>query len=207
MKIKVCGMRDWGNIQLISELAPEFMGFIHHKDSPRDVTNLKMRFIIQGLPDHIEPTAVFVDPELEMVKTKIEDCGYTHVQLHGAESPEFCRNIMSDVKIIKTFHIDAEFDFAILQDYEQVCDYYLFDTNSSKPGGSGKKFDWDLLKKYYGDKPFFLSGGIGENDVAKIKALVIPTLFAIDVNSKFESEPAIKEMGKLDGFIKAFRDE
>lgn len=207
MKIKVCGMRDWGNIQLITELSPDYMGFIHHKDSPRDVTNLKMRFIVQGLPDHIEPVAVFVDTDLDLIKSKIEDCGYTHVQLHGSESPEFCRNIMSDVKIIKTFHIDEAFDFSTLNDYDQVCDYYLFDTSSNKPGGSGKKFNWDLLKNYYGEKPFFLSGGIGEKDVEKIKGLVIPTLYAVDVNSKFESEPAMKEMGMLDGFIKAMRNE
>lgn len=207
MKVKVCGMRDWGNIQLIADLSPDFMGFIHHKESPRDVTNLKMRFIVQGLPDHIDPVAVFVNADINLVKSKIEDCGYTYVQLHGDESPEYCRNIMSDAKIIKTFHIDGNFDFAVLEDYDQVCDYYLFDTSSEKPGGSGKKFDWELLKKYYGEKKFFLSGGIGPDDVAKIKALVIPTLYAIDVNSKFEMEPAIKEMGKLDGFIKAIRDE
>lgn len=207
MQIKVCGMREWGNIQLIAGLSPNYMGFIHHADSPRDVTNLKMRFIVQGLPEDIKSVAVFVDADLNLVRSKIDDCGYTHVQLHGSESPEFCRNFMNDVKIIKTFHVNAEFDFTTLQDYEQVCDYYLFDTSSSKPGGSGKKFDWDLLKNYFGDKPFFLSGGIGEGDVSKIKALVLPALHAIDVNSKFESEPAIKEMGMLDGFIKAIRNE
>jgi len=198
-------MRTWENIQQIIELSPEYVGFIHYADSPRDVTKLKMRFIIQSLPEHIAPVAVFVDADLNLVKTKIEDNCYTHVQLHGNESPEFCRNIMSDVKIIKTFHINGEFDFASLEDYQQVCDYYLFDTKTGEPGGSGKKFDWDMLKKYHGDKPFFLSGGIGEDDAAKIKSLVIPSLYGIDVNSKFETEPAVKDVGKLDGFFKAIR--
>jgi len=207
MKVKVCGMKTWENIQQIAELKPDFMGFIHHKDSPRDVTNLKMRFIIQGLPEEVASVAVFVDADLNLVKSKIEDVGFTHVQLHGDESPEFCRNIMSEVKIIKAFSIDGEFDFSILSDYEQVCDYYLFDTKSNKSGGSGKKFDWEILKKYDGGKPFFLSGGIGEDDVSKIRALVIPSLYAIDVNSKFEIEPAIKDSSKLEGFLKGIRNE
>jgi len=207
MKVKVCGMREWENIQQIVELSPDYLGFIHYKESPRDVTNLKMRFVVQSLPDEVAPVAVFVDADINLVKEKIKENGYTHVQFHGNESPEHCRNIMSNVKIIKTFNIDEEFDFSELDDYEQVCDYYLFDTKSGGPGGSGKQFDWNLLTKYEGNKPFFLSGGIGEKDVEKIKSLVMPGLFAIDVNSKFEIEPAVKDSGKLDPFIKAIRNE
>ncbi|HIO67686.1 MAG TPA: phosphoribosylanthranilate isomerase [Flavobacteriales bacterium] len=159
------------------------------------------------MPENIEPVAVFVNADVDFAQGKIEENGYTHVQLHGNESPEYCRNLMSGVKIIKAFQINKEFDFASLQDYEQVCDYYLFDTSGAEPGGTGKKFDWDLLQKYEGKKPFFLSGGIGEDDVPKIKSLVMPALFAIDVNSKFEIEPAVKDSGMLGVFIKAIRNE
>ena len=191
---------------MVAITSPDFVGFIHYADSPRDVSNLKMKFVIQSLPEHIEPVAVFVNADVDFVKSKVEENGYTHVQLHGSESPEYCRNIMSDVKIIKTFSIDKEFDFEVLQEYEQVCDYYLFDTSGDEPGGTGKKFNWDLLQKYEGEKPFFLSGGIGEGDVAKIKSLVMPTLFAIDVNSKFEIEPAVKDSGLLGLFIDEIRN-
>ena len=102
---------------------------------------------------------------------------------------------------------EKEFDFSSLQDYEQVCDYYLFDTSGAQRGGTGKKFDWELLKKYEGDKPFFLSGGIGPDDVPKIQSLVMQSLFAIDVNSKFEIEPAVKDSGMLGVFINALRNE
>jgi len=207
MKVKVCGMRTWENIQMVAGASPDYIGFIHYEDSPRDVSKLKMKFVVQSLPEYIEPVAVFVNADVDFAKGKIEENGYTHVQLHGNESPEYCRNLMSEVKIIKAFQINKEFDFASLQDYEQVCDYYLFDTSGAEPGGTGKKFDWDLLQKYEGKKPFFLSGGIGEDDVPKIKSLVMPALFAIDVNSKFEIEPAVKDSGMLGVFIKAIRNE
>ena len=206
MKVKVCGMRTWENIQMVAITSPDFMGFIHYADSPRDVSKLKMKFVIQSLPEHIEPVAVFVDADVDFVRSKVEENGYTHVQLHGSESPEYCRNIMSDVKIIKAFNITKDFDFAVLEEYEQVCDYYLFDTAGREPGGTGKKFNWDVLQDYVGEKPFFLSGGIGEADVAKIKSLVMPALFAIDVNSKFEIEPAVKDSGMLGLFINEIRN-
>jgi len=192
---------------MVAGAAPDYVGFIHHEDSPRDVSNLKMKFVVQSLPEHIEPVAVFVNADVDFAKGKIAENGYTHVQLHGNEGPEYCRNLMSEVKIIKTFHIEKEFDFSSLQDYEQVCDYYLFDTSGAQRGGTGKKFDWELLKKYEGDKPFFLSGGIGPDDVPKIQSLVMQSLFAIDVNSKFEIEPAVKDSGMLGVFIKALRNE
>jgi phosphoribosylanthranilate isomerase len=120
--------------------------------------------------------------------------------LHGNESPEFCNQLKAvPVKIIKVFSIDATFNFDSLKPYESVCDYYLFDTKGKLPGGNGVAFNWEILKKYPSEKPFFLSGGIGIESLENLKKLKLP-IHAIDVNSKFENQPGYKNIQNLKAF-------
>jgi len=130
------------------------------------------------------------------------------VQLHGNESPEMCEDLSSEVEVIKVFHIkDNKEDIdALVKDYDAVCDYYLFDKATDYSiGGTGQQFDWDILTRAKIEKPFFLSGGIGPDDAAKIKAFKHPDFFGVDINSQFEKSPGIKDMGKLLHFKQALK--
>lgn len=187
--IKICGMKYVENITAIAHLQPDYMGFIFYKNSARYFDGL-----IPEIPKSIKKTGVFVDADLKTVLETVKQYDLQAVQLHGTETPELCLEIRrnANVEIIKTFSIDAAFDFTLLQDYETVCDYYLFDTKGKLPGGNGFAFDWKILERYPSDKPYFLSGGIGPEDSTSIlKSGLSP--YAIDINSKFETAPGLKD--------------
>ena len=197
MKLKVCGMKYQDNIQAVANLQPDYLGFIFHEPSPRNFQNS-----IPEFSDSIKKVGVFVDKVVAFIKYKIEEHNLDYVQLHGHESPEMCRLLKSaDVKIIKVFSIKDVFDFSVLDPYEEVCDYFLFDTKGKLPGGNGYGFNWDVLKDYPSTKPFFLSGGIGLDETEKIKEFkksdVSKYCYALDVNSKFEIEPGLKDIEKV----------
>ncbi|MBU2526775.1 MAG: phosphoribosylanthranilate isomerase [Bacteroidetes bacterium] len=200
MKLKICGLKFSENIQAVAGLAPDYMGFIFWEQSPRFFTGN-----IPELPKNIRKTGVFVDAPIDDVREKIEKHQLQAVQLHGKETPEYCRQLATlKVEIIKVFSIGATFDFYQLEAYEEVCDFYLFDTKGKLPGGNGYVFDWEVLKKYNSPKPFFLSGGIGLDEVEQVKKIREADLpvYAIDVNSKFETEPGLKSIEKLHIFKK-----
>lgn len=187
MKIKVCGMKFPENILDVSELLPDYMGFIFWKKSTRFFDG-----ILPDLPKSITKTGVFVDAPFEETQGKIQKYGLKAVQLHGKETPEFCLKLKQEnVEIIKAFAIDSDFDFDQIHAFETVCDSFLFDTKGKFPGGNGSTFDWNILEKYPSKKPFFLSGGLGIAEINKLKLLDIP-LYAIDLNSRFESHPGLK---------------
>ena len=191
-KIKICGMKHPANIVEVASLLPDFLGFIFYKKSQRYFDG-----IIPELPKSIQKVGVFVDEDINIIVEKISKHQLDFVQLHGSESPEFCAALIEkNIKIIKTFAIDDDFDFAQLHDYEASCSYFLFDTKGKHPGGNGIVFNWDILKKYKSTKPLFLSGGIGENEIKEINKTNLP-IFAIDINSKFENEPGLKNIEKL----------
>ena len=148
----------------------------------------------------LRKVGVFVNPELIDVLDAIDEYGLDVVQLHGDESAEMCDDLSSEVEVIKAFRItgDEEID-ELVAPYDAVCDYYLFDTGGLKEsfGGTGQQFDWNILSKAKIEKPFFLSGGIRVEDLARVKAFKHPDLFGVDVNSKFESAPGIKDMSKI----------
>ncbi|MCC1484069.1 phosphoribosylanthranilate isomerase [Winogradskyella immobilis] len=201
MKLKVCGMKS--NTSEVAKVQPDYLGFIFYNNSPRDFDDN-----IPKLPNGIKKTGVFVDEKVEVIVAKIEKYNLDAIQLHGHESPEMCRLLRSTQKeIIKVFSIKDEFDFSVLNDYEDVCDYFLFDTKGKSPGGNGYTFNWDVLKDYPSTKPYFLSGGIGLNSIEKIKAFKESTAskycYAIDVNSKFEIEPGLKNIEELEKFKKS----
>lgn len=201
MKLKVCGMRDNNNIIDVSELNPDYMGFIFYNKSKRFVTG-----DIPIISNKIEKIAVFVNETIEKVKDILCKYDINTVQLHGNEDVKFCADLKkNNFKIIKAFSIDENFDFECLKEFDKSCDYYLFDTKGSYPGGNGYKFNWQILKNYKLIKPYFLSGGIGIGDTNDIiefrKTKAGKFCFAIDVNSMYEIEPGIKNVKKIKNLI------
>ncbi len=200
MRLKVCGMRELENISALSELDPNYIGFIFWSESSRFVDKKT-----PPLDKKIIKTGVFVDATFDYILTKIKDHQLDAVQLHGQESCSYCKVIKDyGLKVIKSFSIKNTFDFNTLEDYENSCDYYLFDTKGKLPGGNGFTFDWKILNEYPSQKPFFLSGGIGVDNLNEIKKLVKTKLpiHAIDVNSKFETTPGNKNIELLKKFKK-----
>ncbi|MRI00425.1 phosphoribosylanthranilate isomerase [Kriegella sp. EG-1] len=205
-KLKVCGMNK--NTIDVGLLKPDFLGFIFWKPSKRYFDGE-----MPNLPHSIKKVGVFVDASIAEIKALTKQYGLLYTQLHGNESPAFCDELkkqIPQIKIIKVFSIKDSFDFKQLRQFEDVCDYYLFDTKGKLPGGNGYSFDWKLLKKYPSTKPFFLSGGIGLEELDSIlefaKKPESKYCFAIDVNSKFEDEPGLKNIEKLNEFKKLLTD-
>jgi phosphoribosylanthranilate isomerase len=209
MNIKVCGITTMKQLQQLDGLEIDFAGLNFYKGSPRYVGDKIATKEIQNADFDIKKVGVFVDSDYDEVMKTIDDYALDIVQLHGNESPELCSMLAEDIEVIKVFRIDANTKKVddLLKDFDDVCDYYLFDAGGQKEtlGGTGVKFDWDLLLKAKIEKPFFLSGGIGPDDVAKIKAFRHPDFFAIDINSKFETAPGVKDMAKLLKFVKELR--
>ncbi|HMN90382.1 MAG TPA: phosphoribosylanthranilate isomerase [Saprospiraceae bacterium] len=214
MKIKVCGLNDPVNIESLAYLPIDFMGFIFYKKSPRHVRDGNFRTWIAGSKNvfgKVKRVGVFVNAEIEEILNKVHDFELDYVQLHGEESPEYCREIESfwaastlrRARFIKAFAVDADFDFARTRAYEGICSLFLFDTKTPQHGGSGVRFDWQLLEKYRGHTPFLLSGGIDEGDAMAIKALDFPQLYGVDVNSRFEIKPGVKDVDKVKRFLEA----
>ncbi|CAL2085438.1 N-(5'-phosphoribosyl)anthranilate isomerase [Tenacibaculum dicentrarchi] len=215
MKLKVCGMKYVENIQQVAQLQPDYLGFIFYEKSKRNFEG-----IIPDLPKEIKKAGVFVNEIPEIVVSLTEEYGLNMLQLHGDESPEYLQRLrtifeesIADKKphlkykmpeIVKVFGIKDSFDFEVLKPYESLVDFFLFDTKGKERGGNGITFDWAVLQKYNLTKPFFLSGGIGLEEVAeinKLKALNLP-IYALDVNSKFEIEAGLKSVKKIEKFKK-----
>ena len=205
-KLKICGMKEPANILEVAGLQPDYLGFIFYKQSKRYVEGLTPAFV-KDLPADIKRVGVFVNEELLKVAELAGLYGLNAVQLHGAESAVYCVELQSilaedGIEIIKAFGIDEDFNFAVLETYENTVDYFLFDTQTPQHGGSGKAFDWKLLDGYKLDKPYFLSCGIGPDSLDQLQKIDDPRLFAIDVNSKFETAPGLKDVNKLIDFKK-----
>ena len=197
MKLKVCGMKFSENIREIESLEPDFMGFIFYKKSKRFFNESKLI-----LNDNINRVGVFVDQEVNEVIDIIKKYKLDYVQLHGDEDVRYCLSIKSICKVIKVFKIDDTFNFDNIKIFENVSDYYLFDTKTNLHGGSGIKFDWEILKKYNSKKKFFLSGGISEDDIEEIKKIKkIHPIIGIDINSKFELPNLKKDRAKIKSLI------
>jgi len=213
MKIKVCGMRDPQNIKSLAELSPDYMGLIFYPASKRYLSDPD-KSVLNSLPASIKLTGVFVDEQEEEVVQKVINYGLSAVQLHGEESPLYCENLriklknsLPDIKIdlIKAFGVFTGFDFSTLEVYNEVVDYFLFDTKTSEHGGSGIVFDWTILDQYVGEKMFFLSGGLSPENIDGIFNLVTKKIYALDLNSKFEIEPGLKNIESLRSVFQLIR--
>ncbi len=190
------------NPKEVAQLQPDYLGFIFWKPSTRYFDGN-----MPELPKSIKKVGVFVDASVEEVLQKVETYNLDGVQLHGKESPEYCNNlIQAQVDIIKVFSIKDDFDFSVLEAYEASCDYFMFDTKGKLPGGNGYVFDWSILKEYPSSKPYFLSGGIGLDEMESLTSFLgspaSEQCYAIDVNSKFEIKPGLKNIEQLKEFKK-----
>ncbi|WP_132217446.1 phosphoribosylanthranilate isomerase [Mariniflexile fucanivorans] len=221
-------MKYQDNIEQVAALQPDYLGFIFYDKSARHFDSKN----IPDIPKSINKTGVFVNEDIDVVIDKITAHNLHAVQLHGEESPEYCLKLKrhyeerndavipsketdcfdfekksrndEKLEIIKVFSIKDEFNFEVLKPYENVCDYFLFDTKGKLHGGNGYTFDWNVLNNYPSTKPFFLSGGIGLEEVDKIKEFMQSSAskycYALDVNSKFEKEPGLKNIDLLRKF-------
>lgn len=196
MKIKICGLKHPENIAAVAVLKPDYVGFICYAPSPRYATELNAE-TLDDLPNAIEKTAVFVNEDEETILKLIDNYNFDAIQLHGNESPEFCKAFKGKVTVIKAFGIGEGFDFTRLNQFADIVDYFLFDTKTDKYGGSGLTFDWALLDNYKLDIPFFLSGGLSPENLEEVKEIKHPQFYGVDLNSKFEIEPGLKDLNKL----------
>lgn len=200
-------MKYEGNIAEVAALSPDFMGFIFYPKSKRFVGLDFERQHIQNMNPNIKKVAVFVNAQLNEVVEFSRIYGISTVQLHGDESPELCAQIKSEgFTVIKAFGVNENFDFEVLKTYQSEVDFFLFDTKTEDYGGSGKTFSWDVLNQYQLNKPFFLSGGLDTENLKKVKDLGHPQLYAVDLNSKFEIEPAVKNVEMLAEALKNIRE-
>lgn len=193
LKIKVCGMKEVQNIQTIAQLSPDYLGFIFFKKSARDVSEIEP----VSIPSSIKKTGVFVNASLGYIKEQIAKHKLKAIQLHGDESTEFCEALKQlNVEVLKVFLIDESFNWQTLAPYSGKVDAFLFDTKKGEAkGGTGAKFDWNILEQYHLEVPFILSGGIDLKDLDHLPQH--PKMIGIDINSKFEISPAFKDVEKV----------
>lgn len=197
LKIKVCGLKDPENIKALIRLKPDFMGFIFYPESPRFVGNSFPKSVIHAIPDYISRVGVFVNEKIEKILSIAKKYKLNYIQLHGDETPAMCKNIREEgFCIIKAISVENEADIIASQSFYGVTNHLLFDTKGKLYGGSGIHFDWDVLKSNSLETTFFISGGIGLPEITQIHGdsrLLQSNLFAIDVNSRFEIRPGVKD--------------
>lgn len=203
MKIKVCGLTDSVQIQQLDTLGVDYAGLIFYKASPRFVEGKLMAEELMGGAGI--RTGVFVNEKEEEIKKRIVQYGLKAVQLCGDEEPTLCATLMHYVEVIKVVHVETSGDLKQMRKYEGYCNYFLLDTVSSGYGGSGQKFNWQMLSSNTITKPFFLSGGIDEMDFEGIASIRHPLLYGVDINSRFELSPGIKDIDKIARFIKKIK--
>ena len=197
--IKVCGMREEQNISDLEKLDIDWMGMIFWSGSKRYVSRPPSR-----LPQRVKKVGVFVDANLDDIRQHVSDYQLDIIQLHGHETPAFLE-VLKPLTLIKAFNIADTSDLQNTKVYEGIADYFLFDTKGKIVGGNGEKFDWTVLTAYEGATPFLLSGGIGPDDVQKVKQFHHHKCIGIDLNSRFESAPGLKDIVQLQTFIKQIR--
>ena len=201
MLVKVCGMREPENIEKVAQLGVDMMGFIFYPKSPRFASQSVAR---TAADKNVCRVGVFVNESVELISDKIQLFDLNAVQLHGNESRELCEQLHEQnglLKVIKAISVSTAGDIQKYKEYVGAVDYFLFDTKCKTVGGSGQQFDWQVLENYDGDVPFILSGGIGLEDVERIRNFHHPKCIGIDLNSKFEMEPGLKDVEMLKTFL------
>lgn len=200
LRTKICGVTRPGDLVALSALGPDYLGFIFYAGSVRCMLHSLSPGDLSAVPGSIRKTGVFVNEPKEAVAGFVARFGLDAVQLHGSEPPalvERLRRILDpQVQIIKAFGVDAGFDALVLNDYKQSCDLFLFDTKTPNYGGSGRRFDWNILAGAGAGVPFFLSGGIGCEELPEVLALDLPGLYGVDMNSRLEISPGVKDIQK-----------
>lgn len=199
-------MRESENIKAVAELKPDFMGFIFYPESPRFADDLLDPEVFPNLPSEISKTGVFVNAGFNKIMETVGKYSLDVVQLHGNETPELCCLLKkAGLRVMKTFNIRDTLSYSMYRDFISCTDYFLFDTMTSGYGGSGEKFDWKLLSSHDPSHPFFLSGGISPDDSDKITHINNSSFYGVDLNSRFEIRPGLKDIEKLRKFINELR--
>ncbi len=210
MNIKVCGITQLKQLQQLDALNIDFAGLIFYEKSPRFVGDKIDPEALTDADFDVRKVGVFVDAGFDHIMEKVESYSLDLVQLHGNESVELCEDLSEEIEVIKAFQIDEKTKDIdkLVAPYDHCCDYYLFDTSAAgKNGGTGRQFDWSIFENARIEKPFFLSGGIGVDDAERISALQHPDLFAVDINSKFETQPGIKDMKQVLQFKESLKSK
>ncbi len=189
-------MREAENIREVEALGIDLMGFIFWEKSSRYISKRPAY-----LPTKCKRVGVFVDEDIESVKRIADDYALDYIQLHGHESSDYCAQLQG-LHLIKAISVSSRNDIATYKTYEGLVEYFLFDTKCPSVGGSGQQFDWSVLSAYDGSTPFLLSGGIGPDDAERVKSFHHPQCIGIDLNSRFELAPGLKDVIKLQAFIK-----
>lgn len=209
MNIKVCGITSLKQLQQLDGLDVDFAGLIFYKQSLRYAGDKLNKEEIAGCDLDIKKVGVFVNEEYDEIMRAVEDYSLDIVQLHGDESPYLCEQVSNEIEVIKAFRVDNNSDKSIdymVQDYDEVCDYYIFDAAANNSfGGNGVKFNWKKISESKIEKPFFLSGGISPDDGEIIKTFKHPDFYGVDLNSRFEKEPGIKDMALILRFIHSMK--
>jgi phosphoribosylanthranilate isomerase len=202
MKIKICGMKVPSNIAEIAALKPDYMGFIFYEKSPRSVINENIAEFVKQIPETITKTGVFVNESVATILKICEAYDLNSIQLHGNETIQDCMELKkSNLEIIKAFQLHTDFDFNSLNPYVEHCHHFLFDTASQNYGGTGAAFDWQILEKYTQQKTFFLSGGIGLDNIEEALKLKHKMLVGLDINSQIEEYTGFKSVTKTNTLI------
>jgi len=211
MRVKVCGMTQLEQLDQLGDIGATFAGFIFYPKSPRYVLRHLTTAQIKK-ENKVNKVGVFVNASIDSVLQMVDECRLHMVQLHGDESPKYCEKIADYISVVKAFRLsDNDHIEWMIKPYMGVCDMFLFDTEGAGYGGTGKKFNWDILEGSVIGKPFFLSGGIQSDDAYKLKIFeqkpVANALFAVDINSKFEISPGVKDMEKIKKFVEEMKGE
>lgn len=198
MKLKVCGITQLEQLKQLDDIGVNYAGLIFYDQSARCIINKLNAEDVKPMHLSLKKIGVFVNAEEEFIMSQVENFGLDMVQLHGDETPGFCKLISDQITVTKAFRItqtnEQNIDW-MMKPYEEYCDYYLFDTNRKNAyGGTGEKFDWKILHQNKINKPFFLSGGIGLKDVEKLKVFEHPFFYCVDVNSRVEISEGVKDM-------------
>ena len=203
IKIKICGMKESANIEAVSALAPDYLGFIFYEHTPRFVGR---EFNLPEIPLSIKRVGVFVNESIVEILNKVKRYRLDFVQLHGDESVGLCNKLNHEgISVIKVFRISDDFDFKTTEEFEDVSEFFMFDTRGKLYGGNAERFNWRVLTKFSQKVPFFLSGGIGPESIEEILQLKNLNLHAIDVNSGVEQSPGMKDLNKVSLIINKVR--
>lgn len=199
--IKVCGLRDADNIYAVEQAGANWLGFIFYSKSKRCVEKVPSYLSVDA-----KRVGVFVNESIFFIMDKVNSFSLDIVQLHGDESPQLCQQLHNkQIEVMKAFGVTTELPAEKIAQYEGCCDYFLFDTKNINYGGSGEKFNWQILKDYQGNTPFLLSGGIGPDDVQAVCEFSHPMCVGVDLNSQFEHSAGNKNTQSIDQFIKSIK--
>jgi len=209
-RIKVCGVTLPAQLEAFDEMGIDLAGVIFYPKSPRYVVNNISADYLRKFRGRIAKVGVFVNMPYEELMRTVEDYRLDMIQLHGDEIPRYCEQVANYITVVKAFRLSENdpIDW-MAKPYEEACDMFMFDTLGAGYGGTGKKFDWNVLKNAAINKLFFLSGGIEPGDEEKLKAFtteeIAKRIFAIDINSKFEISPGVKDINKVKDFVQKLR--